>query len=226
MSPHCILWYGMVLYFIWSYCTVSHCYVPLLQRAGELPRSASSHFRYIMPWVKDILFAELYISYTYSKEHYTLWIIYTFSQLKIYHTLSKEELTVQLFSLFLNNKMMSMHSVHCALQTQNEGWMQMVIILNIQCFIVVVDWYCWFQIQIKIPYFRFLRISSEFVPIAFCLHTTSYSIYLRSYIYLLIQISAHTKIFSYRICSYKNCSESLSPFHGGFHVLILLLTLS
>ena len=44
MSPHCILWYGMVLYFIWSYCTVSHCYVPLLQRAGELPRSASSHF--------------------------------------------------------------------------------------------------------------------------------------------------------------------------------------
>ena len=44
MSPHCILWYGMVLYFIWSDCTVSHCYVPLLQRAGELPRSASSHF--------------------------------------------------------------------------------------------------------------------------------------------------------------------------------------
>merc|ERR1719397_636420 len=34
----------MVLYFIWSYCTVSHCYIPLLQRAGELPRSASSHF--------------------------------------------------------------------------------------------------------------------------------------------------------------------------------------
>ena len=25
-------------------CTVSHCYVPLLQRAGELLRSASSHF--------------------------------------------------------------------------------------------------------------------------------------------------------------------------------------
>ena len=44
MSPHCILWYGMVLYFIWYYCMVSHCYVPLLQRAGELPRSASSHF--------------------------------------------------------------------------------------------------------------------------------------------------------------------------------------
>ena len=36
--------YGMVLNFIWSYCTVSHCYVPLMQRAGELPRSASSHF--------------------------------------------------------------------------------------------------------------------------------------------------------------------------------------
>ena len=46
MSPHCILWYGMVFYFIWSYCTVSHCYVPLLQRAGELPRSASSHYIY------------------------------------------------------------------------------------------------------------------------------------------------------------------------------------
>ena len=44
MSPHCILWYGMVFYFTWSYCTVSHCYVSLLQRAGELPRSASSHF--------------------------------------------------------------------------------------------------------------------------------------------------------------------------------------
>ena len=44
MSPHCILWYGMVLYIIWSYYTVSHCYVPLLQRAGELPHSASSHF--------------------------------------------------------------------------------------------------------------------------------------------------------------------------------------
>ena len=47
MSPHYILWYGMVLYFIWSYCTVSHCYVPLLQRAGELPRSASSHFVFV-----------------------------------------------------------------------------------------------------------------------------------------------------------------------------------
>ena len=34
----------MVLYFIRSYCTVSHCYIPLLERAGELPRSASSHF--------------------------------------------------------------------------------------------------------------------------------------------------------------------------------------
>ena len=34
--------HGIVLYrFL---CTVSHCYVPLLQRAGELPRSASSHF--------------------------------------------------------------------------------------------------------------------------------------------------------------------------------------
>ena len=44
ISPHYILWYCMVLYFICSYCTVSQCYVPLLQRAGELPRSASSHF--------------------------------------------------------------------------------------------------------------------------------------------------------------------------------------
>ena len=44
MSPHCILWYGMELYFIRSYCMVSHCYVRLLQRTGELPRSASSHF--------------------------------------------------------------------------------------------------------------------------------------------------------------------------------------
>ena len=44
MSPHCILWYGMVMYFIRSYCTVSHSYVSLLQHAGELPRSASSHF--------------------------------------------------------------------------------------------------------------------------------------------------------------------------------------
>ena len=49
MSPHYILWYGLVLYFIWSYCTVSHCYVPLLQRAGELPRSAPSHFD-ILVW--------------------------------------------------------------------------------------------------------------------------------------------------------------------------------
>ena len=34
----------MVLYCIRFFCTVSHCHVPLLQRAGELPRSASSHF--------------------------------------------------------------------------------------------------------------------------------------------------------------------------------------
>ena len=54
MSPHCILWYGMVLYFIWSYCTVSHCYVPLLQRAGELPRSASSHFDIVITIVNLI----------------------------------------------------------------------------------------------------------------------------------------------------------------------------
>ena len=44
MSFHCIVWYCMVLYCIRVFCTVSHCHVPLLQRAGELPRSASSHF--------------------------------------------------------------------------------------------------------------------------------------------------------------------------------------
>ena len=44
MSFHCIVWYCMVLYCIRFFCTVSHCHVPLLQRAGELPRSASSHF--------------------------------------------------------------------------------------------------------------------------------------------------------------------------------------
>ena len=44
MSFHCIVWYCMVLYCIRFFCTVSHCHLPLLQRAGELPRSASSHF--------------------------------------------------------------------------------------------------------------------------------------------------------------------------------------
>ena len=44
MSFHCIVWYCMVLYCIRFFCTASHCHVPLLQRAGELPRSASSHF--------------------------------------------------------------------------------------------------------------------------------------------------------------------------------------
>merc|ERR550517_2248474 len=46
ISFYCIAMYCMILYFIWSYCTVSHCYVLLLQRAGELLRSASSHFLY------------------------------------------------------------------------------------------------------------------------------------------------------------------------------------
>ena len=63
MSPHCILWYGMVLYFIWSYCTVSHCYVPLLQRAGELPRSASSHFIYDANLPREKLQISLGLSY-------------------------------------------------------------------------------------------------------------------------------------------------------------------
>ena len=38
----------MVLYCIHFFCTVSHYHVPLLQRAGELPRSASSHFNNII----------------------------------------------------------------------------------------------------------------------------------------------------------------------------------
>ena len=54
MSPHCILLYGMVLYFIWSYCTVSHRHVPLLQRAGELPRSASNHFLCIVVYTLEL----------------------------------------------------------------------------------------------------------------------------------------------------------------------------
>ena len=32
------------MYSIRFFCTASHCHVPLLQCAGELPRSASSHF--------------------------------------------------------------------------------------------------------------------------------------------------------------------------------------
>ena len=43
MSPHRLI-VLQVLYLIRFYCTVSQCDVPLLQRAGELPRSASSHF--------------------------------------------------------------------------------------------------------------------------------------------------------------------------------------
>ena len=42
ISLYCIVLHGIVLYSF--FCTVSHCHVPLLQRAGELPRSASSHF--------------------------------------------------------------------------------------------------------------------------------------------------------------------------------------
>ena len=45
MSFHCFVWYCMVLYCIRVFCTISHCHVSLLQRAGELPRSASSHFK-------------------------------------------------------------------------------------------------------------------------------------------------------------------------------------
>ena len=39
---HCMVFHGIVLYSF--FCRVSHCFVPLLQRAGELLRSASSHF--------------------------------------------------------------------------------------------------------------------------------------------------------------------------------------
>ena len=42
ISLYCMVLNGIVLYLF--FCTVSHCHVPLLQRAGELPRSASSHF--------------------------------------------------------------------------------------------------------------------------------------------------------------------------------------
>ena len=42
ISLHCMVLHGIVLYSF--FCTVSHYHVQLLQRAGELPRSASSHF--------------------------------------------------------------------------------------------------------------------------------------------------------------------------------------
>ena len=52
MSFHCIVWYCMVLYCIRFFCTVSHCHVPLLQGAGELPHSASSHFIFVqLDWM-------------------------------------------------------------------------------------------------------------------------------------------------------------------------------
>ena len=38
-----IVWFYAEFYFILLH-SIAHCYVPLLQRAGELPRSASSHF--------------------------------------------------------------------------------------------------------------------------------------------------------------------------------------
>ena len=44
ISLYCMVLHGIVLYLF--FCTVSHCHVSLLQRAGELPRSASSHFYY------------------------------------------------------------------------------------------------------------------------------------------------------------------------------------
>ena len=47
MVLHVISLYCMVLLGIVFFCTVSHCHVPLLQRAGVLPRSASSHFKII-----------------------------------------------------------------------------------------------------------------------------------------------------------------------------------
>ena len=49
ISLHGIACHFIVLYGIAWYCIVFvflHCHVPLLQRAGELPRSASSHLLY------------------------------------------------------------------------------------------------------------------------------------------------------------------------------------
>ena len=83
MSPHCILWYGMVLYFIWSYCTVSHCYVPLLQRAGELPRSASSHF-----YISSV---PLSTPFWYELETLAEVFIFTFDKYVIYICLGGED---------------------------------------------------------------------------------------------------------------------------------------
>ena len=69
MSFHCIVWYCMVLYCIHFFCTVSHCHVPLLQHAGELPRSASSHLiltsNKCLIWLINVLF--LFKRYLYVK---------------------------------------------------------------------------------------------------------------------------------------------------------------
>ena len=62
-----IRFHCMVLYCIRFFCTVSHCHVPLLQRAGELPRSASSHFDRIL-----ILSNEADIDWL----HLGLWAVY------------------------------------------------------------------------------------------------------------------------------------------------------
>ena len=81
MSPHCILWYGMVLYFIWSYCTVWHCYVLLLQRAGELPRSASSHFIFVYLYIYVSSFSLSF--FFWSGAHCGLDVKYTTDMLSI-----------------------------------------------------------------------------------------------------------------------------------------------
>ena len=85
MSPHCILWYGMVLYFIWSYCTVSHCYVPLLQCAGELPRSASSHFLYFLQFFEKyiwIFWKNYPVFSKFPQPNFAIWLCF----LAIFHT--------------------------------------------------------------------------------------------------------------------------------------------
>ena len=61
MSFHCIVWYCIVLYCIRVFCTVLHCHVPLLQRAGELLRSASSHFNIIIYSLPTFLINMSYI---------------------------------------------------------------------------------------------------------------------------------------------------------------------
>ena len=76
MSFHCIVWYCMVLYCIRFFCTASHCHVPLLQRAGELPRSASNHFD---------MYALFHPKYVYHiSSYHTLVLNFSFKIIRLY----------------------------------------------------------------------------------------------------------------------------------------------